>query len=106
MKVYTILFYFVFQLTAFAQSDIIINDNLENKSFLLGNGNVKDIESKENIISAKIFNISNENCTVEVQLIDSCVSNRLYYLRSPLKKLNISQNIDLDYWVFTKKEII
>jgi hypothetical protein len=56
--------------------------------------------------TATYFCVKNEYSLIETKTPENYALNRLYYLKSPLKKLNLSQSIDVDYLTFPKKQTV
>lgn len=108
MKNYILFCFFGFHLAAYAQCNTIPNTNFENKLILLVNTkSIQDDQMKILAFTATILGAKNESHPINNrQFANSFVINPLYYLRTPIKKLNVSQSMDVDYFVFSRQQLV
>jgi hypothetical protein len=108
MKKYILFYFFVFQVTTYAQYNTISDASFKNRLIALdidsGNPGKKTVAS--NTVLATVLETENTNFSINSKATNDLTINRLYFLRSQLKKLDVSQNIDLDYFVFSNKQLV
>lgn len=107
MKIIFFLCFFIFNLTSYSQCSIFPDADFKNKSTSLDNTkNIEDNQVKIPAFTTTILDAKNESyLTNDSQLTDSLAINPIYYLRTAIKKLNVSQSINVDYFIFTKERI-
>lgn len=108
MKNYILFCFFGFHLAVYSQCNTIPDTNFENKLISLENvKSIQDDQMKILAFTATIFGTKNESYPINnKQFTNSFAINPLYYLRTPLKKLNVSQSMDVDYFVFSKQQLV
>lgn len=100
MKKCILFFFFTFHAATHAQHVTISDSNFETSTINSG----KQAEKK--ITREIVLPIKNMQPYTNLKTRNDWAINRLYFLRTPLKKLDISQNINLDYFVFRYNHLL
>ena len=110
MKKYFIFYFFVCQINSYAQHSTVLESDFESKTisvefYKINNINTHNQTGIEISESETDIEYKNQKTLINIRIPAHCILNPLLIIKNTIKKLNLSQSLDLDYLFFPKKQV-